>query len=157
MAGHHRRGLRLVALVALLCLPTAACGDLFDNLFKPSSDSGSGSESGGSTPTTTPATGPRVTAVAAGVDSGTRAGTCPQRFTFTGTITANEAAVITYKWERSDGTATPLETLIFTGSGSLTVVSAWDVASTGNGWARVKTMSPNEVTSNQAGFTLTCQ
>lgn len=152
MTNHKRRALRLITLVALLCLPAAACADLFDNLFKPSSEGG-GSESGGTTTTT----GVRVTAVTAGVDSGLFAGTCPKRFTFTGTITASEPGTISYKWERSDGTATPLETLIFTGSGSLTVVNAWDVASTGNGWARVKTMSPNEVTSNQAGFTLTCQ
>lgn len=153
MTGSRFRKLEMLALAVLVSVSTVACADLFNNLFKPSSDSGS--DSGGST--TPPATGLRVTSVTAGVDLGAFTGSCPRKFTFTGTITASEPGTVTYKWERSDGTATPLETLIFAGSGSLTVTNAWDVNATIDAWSRVKVMSPNEVTSNQAKFVAVCQ
>lgn len=154
MTGSRPRVFAVFAATILLSFSTVACADLFNNLFKPSSESGSGSSE---STTTKPATGLRVTAVSAGVDNGSFTGTCPRRFTFTGTVTASEPGTVTYKWERSDGTATPLETLIFAGSGSLTVVNAWDVPSTVDGWARLKVMSPNELASNQARFVAVCQ
>ncbi|MEW5982497.1 MAG: hypothetical protein AB1806_09015 [Acidobacteriota bacterium] len=156
MTGSRVRASVALSAIVLASLATVACGDLFNNLFKPSSESGSGTTTSAPT-TSTPAAGIRVTAVTAGVDTGSYSGACPRRFTFTGTITASEPGTVTHKWERSDGTTTPLETLIFPGSGSLTVVNSWDVASTTDGWARVKVMSPNETTSNQARFVAVCQ
>lgn len=152
MTGSRLRALGVLAISVALALSTVACGDLFNNLFKPSSESGSNSD-----PTTPAPSGFRVTAVTAGVDSGAFSGACPRRFTFTGTITASEPGTVTYKWERSDGTTTPIETVIFAGSGSLTVVNAWDVPTTTDGWAQVKVMSPNDATSNQAKFVAICQ
>lgn len=82
---------------------------------------------------------------------------CPQIFNFTGTITTNGAGSVTYRWERSDGTLGPIQTLPFAFAGTLNVVpDSWNLNFTTSGWARIQIISPNGLLSPQANFTLNC-
>jgi hypothetical protein len=83
--------------------------------------------------------------------------TCPQTFTFNGTITTNGAGSVTYRWERSDGTLGPIQSLPFAFAGTQNVApDSWSVNSTMAGWARLQIISPNSLLSPQANFTLNC-
>ena len=88
-------------------------------------------------------------------------GTCPKTVTFSGTITANDAGNVTYKWESSDGSNDSIVlSLAFDGAGSKTVTHTWLMGSSGKTftdyWERLHIMSPTDVTSNNATFTLRC-
>ncbi len=96
-----------------------------------------------------------VTGVTVNVNPGS-ANTCPAAFVFSASITANGPGVVVYRWERSDGSVTPVLSLSFAGFGSQTVTTQWNLGSPVSGWARLHILSPNEVTSNQAPITLTC-
>jgi hypothetical protein len=99
-----------------------------------------------------------VTHVAASVASPGGA-TCPIRYNFTGTLTTNGPTTVTYKWERSDGATAPVQTISFGAAGTQTVTTDWTLGAAGfsyNGWERLHILTPNDVTSNQANFVLTC-
>lgn len=96
-----------------------------------------------------------VTGVTAGVTP-LSAVTCPAAFTFSGMITANGAGTATYRWERSDGTSTPTQAVTFGDAGTLTVTNPWNVGVAGSGWAELHVLSPNNLVSAQASFSLTC-
>lgn len=135
------------ALVLTLSVGSSACLQNLLDLFAPSS----------TTKTSETAAGIRVTAVTAGVDTASFSGSCPKRFTFTGTITASEPGQVTFKWERSDGSATAVETMAFAGAGSQTASNAWDVTKSTTGWQRLHVLTPNDLTSNDARVTMVCQ
>jgi hypothetical protein len=87
--------------------------------------------------------------------------TCPRGIDFSGTITVNDAGSVTYKWESSDGTYNPPATSItFAGAGSQTVSTTWTLGSSGKTftdyWLHLHVLSPTDVTSNNATFTLRC-
>ena len=108
-------------------------------------------------PTNTPAAPAfTVTLLAASVDpaNSTR---CPTTFNFTGIIRTNGAGVVTYHWERSDGTVFPPETLYFASGGTQSVSLSWEVSASYRGWVRLVVERPNSMTSNQASFVLSCQ
>jgi len=65
--------------------------------------------------------------------------------------------VITYKWERSDGSATPTATLTFPGATSLAAIDVWQLSATTSGWERLHVLTPTDLTSNAVTFTLTCR
>ncbi len=94
-----------------------------------------------------------VTGVTAAVSpqSGT---TCPATFKFSGTITANQAGTVTYRWERSDRSSAPLNYLTFTSPGSKTVTDSWTRSFATSGWERLQILAPESLTSNQAAFAL---
>ncbi len=94
-----------------------------------------------------------VTGVTAAVSpqSGT---TCPATFGFSGTITANQAGTVTYRWVRSDRSSAPLNYLTFTSSGGKTVTDSWTLSFATSGWERLQILAPESLASNQAAFAL---
>ncbi len=110
-----------------------------------------------STPTSTPtATPASVSAVAVRVTPTAYSGACPGNFNFSATITTTGPAVVTYRWERSDGAINPTVTLVFPSAISQTVTDRWTSAPTGTGWERVHILTPNDLNSGVATFTNTC-
>jgi hypothetical protein len=97
-----------------------------------------------------------VTGVTASVNPPSFTGECPTMLFAQAVITVNGPGTVTYRWERSDGNSEPMETVNFASAGSQTVNSLWQVNSSGSYWVRVHVFSPNEISSNQASFTLTC-
>jgi hypothetical protein len=111
----------------------------------------------GSSGPTSPTDGAfRVTSVNTSVDSLSFTGSCPHKFTFTATITVNAPGTTTFRWERSDGTFEATQSLTFSAAGSGTQTNTWDVGASSGGWMRIRILGPNETTSNQATFTLSC-
>lgn len=100
-----------------------------------------------------------VTNVTASV-SPNSSSTCPQMFTFDGTITVAGTGTVTYQWVRSDGAAGPPQPLTFIVPGTQNVApETWTLGAPGfnfNGGARVQVLSPNNISSSQANFTLNC-
>jgi len=108
------------------------------------------------TATFTPPTAFAVTNVSAFV-SPPSSNSCPTTFSFNGTITTNGAGTVTYQWIRSDGTFGTIRTLSFAFAGTQNVASeTWALNSNLSGWARVQVLSPNNLSSPQANFTLSC-
>jgi len=84
---------------------------------------------------------------------------CPIVYNFAGTITTSGAATVTYKWERSDGTSGQTQSITFGSAGTQAVSSSWTLGSHGfsyNGWERLHVLTPNDISSGQANFVLTC-
>ncbi len=111
------------------------------------------------TPTNTPTATPipfAVTSISVSVTPPTYTGACPGNFTFTGSITANGAGVVTYQWERKDSPPLASATLTFSGAGTQTVTNQWLSAPAGDGWTRLHVTAPNDLTSTQATFTNSC-
>ena len=83
----------------------------------------------------------------------------PPSFTFTGTITANEAATVTYHWSLSNGTSGPTRTMSFTGAGTQAVVADTFTPhrDTYAGSAMIVVTAPVAVASGTAAFTLSCR
>lgn len=110
------------------------------------------------TPTVSPTPVVQVTNVVASV-SPVSTNACPQIFAFSGDITTNGAANVTYQWERSDGGPTVPNNIVFGAAGTQSVPFAWTINGplVQNGlWARLKILTPNVVNSNQATFDVTC-
>ncbi len=98
-----------------------------------------------------------VTAVQVSVTPSSYSGVCPKQFSFSAQITANGAGTVTYRWERSDNATPSEESVSFGGSGTKTVNTSWTLSSDGTYWERLHILSPNDMVSNQATFTLDCQ
>ena len=85
---------------------------------------------------------------------------CPVVYRFDGTITTNGPGPVTYQWERSDGTIRPRQTVEFPEAGSQVVTDTWQIDNASNigfaAWARLRTITPNEVESNMASFDNPC-
>jgi hypothetical protein len=98
-----------------------------------------------------------VTSVEASVKP-TAARQCPAEFNFTGSITTNGAGSVTYRWERSDGGMGIVQTLSFAGAGTQTLTNSWTLSPPGANtyWEVVHVLTPNDMTSSQATFTLMC-
>lgn len=108
------------------------------------------------TPTPTPV-GFQVTGITAAV-APTSSTSCPSStaFNFSATITANAAGTVSYKWERSDGASASTENVTFDAAGSKTVNYTWNMGAGGTHWAKVHVLTPNDISSNEATFTMTC-
>lgn len=111
------------------------------------------------TPTPTPFQALGVTAAVAPI-SAVACSPTQTTFNFSATITTNAAGTVTYKWERSDGAIASEKTEVFSEAGSKTVSTTWTLTRTSgqtyNGWQRVKILSPNSITSNEANFNVSC-
>jgi len=86
-------------------------------------------------------------------------GSPPPAFTFTGTITATKAELVSYYWALSDGTASSPSTLTF-GAPGTQAVQPFTVTAPGDsvtGAAELVVTSPVPAVSNTATYTLTCQ
>jgi len=97
---------------------------------------------------------PLVTRIVVGIDEYPFTGPCPKTIQFWGTITTNGPGILTYQWEKSDGTTVP-GTITFLAAGSQTVINSW-TRGEGNGWQRLRTLVPNDAVSNQLDFEVTC-
>jgi hypothetical protein len=106
-----------------------------------------------------------ITSVTAAVDTASAAVPCAstKTFNFSAIIAVNGPGTVTFKWERSDGaTQATATSTTFSSAGSQTVSTTWTLGPVGglvvpfNGWERVHILTPNDVLSNQASFTLTC-
>jgi hypothetical protein len=78
------------------------------------------------------------------------------QFNFTGTVTANQAGTVRYRWERSDGgQSSEDQYLTFSDAGTQTVNTSWNFS--GNypySWIRLRILSPQETVSNNAEMSL---
>ena len=86
---------------------------------------------------------------------------CPAAFYFTAYISTNRATSITYQWEKSDGEVLQLQTLNFFGAQTLEAIPLdWRFNVTApysyNGWARLRVLSPENLISNTANFSIDC-
>jgi hypothetical protein len=92
------------------------------------------------------------------VDQSLYRGACPVQFTFTATITTNGPGTVEYQWLRSDQVQSQTQSLEFNAAGSKQVESTWDLSSGihENLWKQVEILSPNNVLSNQATFSVYC-
>lgn len=97
-------------------------------------------------------------AVTAAVDGSSTATTCPAGFSFIGHITTNKAGTVTYFWETSGGYQTEDRTLNFTSAATkqLTDFFIIGINQSGTGWAKLVVISPNEKSSSNATWTVTC-
>lgn len=90
-------------------------------------------------------------------DPASYTGPCPGTITFKGKISVNRAAVVKYKFIRSDGATAPVQTLTFSRAGSKTVSTTWTLWRDYTGWEAIKVISPIEVESNKANFSIQCK
>jgi hypothetical protein len=113
---------------------------------------------GGGTSPTQPATG-KVSRVTLSVDKTTFTGKCPHVFTFVAEVKVNAEAAVTFKLEFGGGITAPAtaqETTTIS-AGTVELSFTPEFKSSGSGWARLHITAPNEISSNQVDFTLTCQ
>jgi len=88
-------------------------------------------------------------------------GPCPGTIKFSGKIQADGPGVVKYTWLRSDGATGPVQAITFAAAGVEHVSDAWTLGNINvlpnySGWEQIKILSPNEMLSNKAEFTLTC-
>lgn len=77
-------------------------------------------------------------------------------FQFQGSITTDSAAKIVYRWERSDGVVSPETTIAAEKAGTYAASESWNLSGTNYaGWVQLHVLSPSDMSSNQAAFTLT--
>jgi len=96
----------------------------------------------------------QVTSVITTVSPTTWDGARPYTFRCSAMIRVSGACTVTYVWERSDGGSSPQQTEYFTAAGSKEVTTGWPREENGSYWVRVHVLTPNDVVSNQANFTL---
>jgi hypothetical protein len=100
-----------------------------------------------------------VTVVTARVDQLNNDGECPFTYSLAADISANGGGgvgTVTYRWERSDGTFGPVQSLSFNAAGTQTVTDYWLVSEEGSYWGRVHILTPNDLVSNNAEFSNYC-
>jgi len=81
---------------------------------------------------------------------------CPARLEFLGTITTNGVGSVTYRWERSDSTATAIESIKFNGAGSQRVNLNWPLNNSFDGWVRLHVLTPISMFSSPTSVKLIC-
>lgn len=81
---------------------------------------------------------------------------CSKAFKFTGKITASREGTVKYYWEKSNGGKSTSQTVKFTKAETKSVSYSWTVNGDYSGWARLKTISPENLASSKASFTETC-
>ncbi len=97
-----------------------------------------------------------VTSVIGNTSPATFTGACPKTFTFYATITANGPGTVTYRWERSDGGSSDIQSINFSEAGSKTTTLQWDLGGSATGWHRVHVLTPYDAASNPVYYTLNC-
>lgn len=113
-------------------------------------------------PTLTPGTpgSARVSDVSLSVDDAST-DSCPHTFTFTASFDLNVASPVTYLLEAGSDTPgftfnlPPAETVYYE-AGSRAVIYTLDITNAMTGWARFVVTEPNDATSNQVAFEVTC-
>lgn len=111
-----------------------------------------------------PASALSVTSVSLSVSPTHSDGPCPVKFTFTGKVTLNGRGEFRYKWERSDGAVdtTGPHTAAYDGTHAAVVTETWELGAVMpafhpfHGSVTLHVLSPNDVSSKPAPFTLDC-
>jgi hypothetical protein len=88
----------------------------------------------------------------------TYSGPCPTTIGFLGTIFVSRPARVEYRWERSDGTVGPRESVDIRSAGK-GVTTTWKVGTPRrvfSGWERLRVLSPNGIVSNTAAIQIKC-
>jgi len=114
-------------------------------------------EGGGVSPTAPPASG-KVTNVTLSVDEASFTGSCPHAFSFAAVLTLKGDASVTFKLEFGGNITAPVtaaETTILS-EGIVEFTFTPEFTASGSGWARLHITAPNDITSNQVEFSLTC-
>jgi len=97
-----------------------------------------------------------VTSVVANTAPSTFTGACPKTFTFYATITANGPGTVTYRWERSDGGYSDIQSITFFEAGIKTTTLQWELSGPASGWHRIHVLTPYDAASNPVYYTLNC-
>ncbi len=83
--------------------------------------------------------------------------TAPTSFSYQGTIAATAPGPVSYRWLYSSGQQGPVQTVDFAAPGHRQVLgSTVQTMTAGTGWAEIQMLSPTELTSNKASYTLLC-
>jgi len=103
--------------------------------------------------------GNSVTNVSIAVDNPAFEGSCPHTFNFIAKFTLTRPATVTYRLEAETGFPLDLPAPITGGldAGTYTLNYALEFSDVVSGWARLHVTAPEDVASNQATFTLTCE
>lgn len=108
--------------------------------------------------TPVPPSGFRIVDVTLDADPATYNGACPAMIRFSGRISVTGGSgTVTYKFLRSDGAIAPIQTLRFTGPGSQSVTTSWQLGISYDGWEQIQILTPSDIQSNQATFSLRCR
>src|SRR5271157_788432 len=83
-------------------------------------------------------------------------GTCKNTFNFSADITTTAAGTVTYHWVRSDGSTGPSGSLTFTGPGTQTITTSWQLSASYTGWEAVFIDNPNHQQFSKINIQLTC-
>ncbi len=97
-----------------------------------------------------------VTSVIANTSPSTFTGACPKTFTFNATITATGPGTVTYRWERSDGGYSDVQSITFYEAGTKTTTLQWELSTSASGWHRIHVLTPYDAASNPVYYTLNC-
>lgn len=82
---------------------------------------------------------------------------CPHTFSYTAKFHLSEAAAVSYRWEASDSKYTlPAAQTNNMTAGDQTVPFSFQITSTNSGWVSFHITSPEDVSSDQVEFSLTC-
>jgi hypothetical protein len=115
-------------------------------------------------PTSTPGSGsgPVVKNVSVNIENPTFTGACPHRYSVTATFTLTKSATVTYQLEGQSTTpgfqfSLPAAQSSSFAAGTQTLVFTLDFSSSGEGTIRLHITAPEDVASNSAAFSLTCQ
>ncbi len=85
-------------------------------------------------------------------------GACPGVITLTGTIYASGPTTVSYRWERGDGSVGPVRS-VRVGDGPRVVTTSWRLgtpAKVVHDSVRLRVLSPGDVYSSEASFTVAC-
>jgi hypothetical protein len=85
-------------------------------------------------------------------------GPCPGVVTLTGSISTSAPATVSYRWERGDGSVTPVRE-VRVGGAPRTVTTTWRLgtpAKVVHASVRLRVFSPGDVYSSEASFTVAC-
>jgi hypothetical protein len=97
-----------------------------------------------------------VTRVTISADNANFSGSCPHTFNLSAEITSTREGTVTYYWERSDGSKTPVQSVEFSGPGKKTVTSTFEVASSFDGWVSIYIDNPNHQMFPQFSLKASC-
>ncbi len=121
-----------------------------------------GTGDGSADPTPTSAASGSVASISVSVDPASFTGECPHTFTFVGQINMASPARVTIQMEAGATDPTyqfnlpAAQTLDF-GQGSFQVQYTLELRDSVSGWVRLRITSPDDLRSNQANFSLSCQ
>jgi hypothetical protein len=83
---------------------------------------------------------------------------CPHTFLYTAKFNISEDATMSYHWEASDSKYTlPAARSLTMQAGDQTVPFSFEVTSSNRGWLMFHITSPEDVSSDQVGFSLACK